>query len=118
MWCTVHCFAHVQIYKHLDEMYFSGLSGQVRVQVVDGRVRRDAHRVRVKRDNRVVWEGRLIQVKQVKQEVDQVGKGSECGLMFDGFEEFEVGDSLEVVEMQKRRPKVDATATGATRLAE
>lgn len=88
------------------------------VQVTDGRVRRDAHRVRVKRDNRVVWEGRLRQVKQVKQEVQQVGKGNECGLMFDGFEDFQVGDTLEVVELHKRRPKVDTTDTGATKVVE
>ena len=81
-------------------------------------MRRDAQKVRVKRSNQVIWEGRLQQVKQEKQEVEQVGKGAECGLMFDGFEGFEVGDTLELVELQRRRPKTANTDTGAMRIAE
>jgi translation initiation factor IF-2 len=88
------------------------------VQVVEGCVRRDALKVRVKRTNQVVWEGKLLQLKQEKQVVDQVGQGLECGLMFDGFEDFQVGDTLEVIEMQKRRPKVTSTDTGAVRIQE
>lgn len=83
-----------------------------RLQVLEGHVRRDTHKVRVKRHGKVVWEGRLMQLKLVKQVVEQVGKGSECGVMFNGFEEFEVGDEVEVVAQQTRRVASTATETG------
>ena len=94
------------------------LTARCIMQVVDGRVRRDALKVRVKRHGRAVWEGKLLTVKQVKQEVEQVGKGGECGLMFDGYSEAEVGDTIEVVELVSRRPKLEGTATGAQKIVE
>jgi translation initiation factor IF-2 len=89
-----------------------------RVQVADGRVRRDAHKVRVLRGGKAIFEGRLRKVRVVKQDVEQVDKGGECGLMFDGFEGFEVGDVLEAVELQRRRPKTASTETGAAKVTE
>jgi translation initiation factor IF-2 len=88
------------------------------VQVVDGRIRRDALKVRVLRMGQVQWEGKVRQLKQVKNTVEQVGAGAECGVMLDGWEGFEVGDKIEVVEMVARKPKVRGTETGAVKIDE
>lgn len=81
--------------------------------MVDGRVRRDALHVRVKRYGEIVWQGRIRQLKQGKSDADQVGAGSECGIMFHDWEDFQVGDQVEVVELMSRQPKVKSTDTGA-----
>lgn len=92
------------------------LADSHRVQVVDGRVRRDAVLVRVKRMGVVQWEGRIRELKQAKNNVDQVGKGSECGIMLLGWEDFQVGDKLEILEMQAAKPKLSSTASGAVKI--
>lgn len=86
------------------------------LQVVDGFIRRDALKVRVKRLGNMVWEGRVSQLKQVKQVVEQVGKGSECGIMFDGFEDFKVGDSVEVVNLQTKQIVTTRTDIGGVKI--
>jgi translation initiation factor IF-2 len=90
--------------------------GVLGAQVLEGFIRRDVPKVRVKRQGEVLWEGRVTQLKQVKQVVDQVGKGSECGLLFDGFEDFRVGDSIEAVDFQVKRLQTKATDTGAVKI--
>jgi translation initiation factor IF-2 len=42
--------------------------------------------------------GTLSSLKNVKKDVAEMRKGSECGLGFDGFEAFEVGDLVQSYE--------------------
>lgn len=72
--------------------------------------------VRVKRVGIVQWEGRIRELKQSKNNVDQVGKGSECGIMLSGWEDFQVGDKLEILEMQAAKPKISSTLSGAVKI--
>jgi translation initiation factor IF-2 len=88
------------------------------VQVVSGFVRQDTPIVRVRRHGQVVWEGKLRQLKQVKQVVQQVGQGAQCGIMFEGWEDFQIGDQIEAVAMVSRRPKTKGTDTGAVMIDE
>jgi translation initiation factor IF-2 len=44
----------------------------------------------------MVWEGKLQGLRVVKSSVNQVGKGSECGIMFEGWTDFQVGDQIEL----------------------
>lgn len=44
----------------------------------------------------ILYEGRLDSLKQVKKEVDEMRKGTECGMSFaDGFEDFQAGDLIQ-----------------------
>ncbi|MCO5598773.1 hypothetical protein L7F22_052872 [Adiantum nelumboides] len=44
----------------------------------------------------ILYEGRLDSLKQVKKEVDEMRKGTECGMSFaDGFEDFQAGDMVQ-----------------------
>ena len=79
-------------------------------------MRRDALKVRVKRHHAIVWEGRVLQLRQEKQVLEQVSQGNECGILLDGFEDFEVGDIVEVVELQERRIGESSASTGAANL--
>ena len=52
-------------------------------------------KVRVLRDGQVVEEGKIKSLKKVKEEVSKVEKGQECGMIFDGIPQFQVGDLVE-----------------------
>ncbi|KAK0549580.1 translation initiation factor IF-2 [Tilletia horrida] len=44
---------------------------------------------------KVVWIGKLDSLKHGKNEVPERGKGTECGMSFDGFQNFEEGDIVQ-----------------------
>ncbi len=62
--------------------------------VRDGRVLREA-RVRVKRENAVIFDGALASLKHFTEDVKKVEQGKECGIKIAGFEKVQVGDMLE-----------------------
>ncbi len=68
--------------------------------VLDGLVRRGAM-VRLLRDNVVVWTGELDTLKRFKDDVREVKSGFECGLSLKNYQDIQVGDQLEVFEIQE-----------------
>lgn len=62
--------------------------------VTDGKVERNAG-VRVIRDGVVVFEGKLISLKRFKDDAKEVQAGFECGIQIDGFDDIQVGDTIE-----------------------
>jgi translation initiation factor IF-2 len=63
--------------------------------VLDGIVRRNS-RVRLLRDNVVVWTGELDSLKRFKDDVKEVKGGFECGLSLKNSNDIKEGDQLEV----------------------
>jgi translation initiation factor IF-2 len=68
--------------------------------VLEGVVRRGA-RVRLLRDNTVVWTGELDSLKRFKDDVREVREGFECGLSLKNFSDIKEGDQLEVFEIKE-----------------
>jgi translation initiation factor IF-2 len=62
--------------------------------VIDGKIGRH-HHVRLLRDSKIVWEGRLASLRRFKDDVREVEKGYECGMNLDGFNDIKVGDVIE-----------------------
>jgi translation initiation factor IF-2 len=62
--------------------------------VVDGKMVR-GELVRVIRDGIIIHEGRLDSLKRFKDDVKEVGKGLECGVVLHGYEDVKVGDVIE-----------------------
>lgn len=62
--------------------------------VRDGHVLREA-RVRVKRNNAVIFDGALASLKHFTEDVKKVEKDKECGIRIAGFDKVQVGDILE-----------------------
>ena len=48
-----------------------------------------------KEERHIVYDGRLDSLKQVKKEVDEMKRGTECGLSFADFQDFEKGDFVQ-----------------------
>jgi len=65
--------------------------------VQDGVVHRGDF-VRVIRDGIVIYDSKLASLKRFKDDVKEVGKGFECGIMIEGFNDVKVGDILETYQ--------------------
>ena len=68
--------------------------------VTEGLVRRGSL-VRLLRDNVVILSGELDSLKRFKDDVREVKAGFECGLSLKNYNEIQVGDVLEVYEVQE-----------------
>ena len=62
--------------------------------VTDGQITRNS-RVRVRRGDRVLWEGGIATLRRIKEDVREVAAGYECGIVLDGFSDFREGDVIE-----------------------
>jgi translation initiation factor IF-2 len=69
-------------------------------RVTEGIVRRGA-RVRLLRDNVVIHEGSLGQLKRFKDDVREVREGYECGMSFENYQDIQVGDVIEAFELKQ-----------------
>jgi len=68
-------------------------------RVTDGVVERGAN-VRLIRDNVVVHEGKLSQLKRFKDDVREVIAGQECGMAFENYQDMKVGDVIECYRVE------------------
>jgi translation initiation factor IF-2 len=68
--------------------------------VTDGVVKRSSS-VRLLRNNIVVWTGEIDSLKRFKDDVKEVRAGLECGLSLKNYNDIQVGDTLEVFEVQE-----------------
>jgi translation initiation factor IF-2 len=69
-------------------------------RVTDGTVERGAN-VRLIRDNVVVHEGRLSQLKRFKDDAREVVAGQECGMAFENYHDMRVGDVIECYRVEQ-----------------
>ena len=68
--------------------------------VTNGFIRRNA-RLRLLRDNVVVFTGELESLKRFKDDVREVKEGFECGLNLKGYNDINEGDQLEFFEIKE-----------------
>lgn len=68
--------------------------------VLSGKVERNAG-VRVIRENVVIHDGHLVTLKRFKDEVKEVGKGFECGIQIENYNDIKEGDMIEVYIMEE-----------------
>ena len=68
--------------------------------VTDGSIKRN-NKVRVVREGIVVHEGDISQLKRFKDDVNEVKTNFECGLSVKGFNDIEVGDTIESFEIKE-----------------
>jgi translation initiation factor IF-2 len=68
-------------------------------RVTDGTVERGAN-VRLIRDNVVVHEGKLSQLKRFKDDAREVSAGMECGMAFENYQDMRQGDVIECYRVE------------------
>ncbi len=68
-------------------------------RVTDGTVERGAN-VRLIRDNVVIHEGKLSQLKRFKDDAKEVTAGQECGMSFETYQDMRAGDVIECYRVE------------------
>lgn len=68
-------------------------------QVIQGLVRRNCQ-IRVVRDGQMIWKGAIGSLKRLKEDVREVAKGFDCGILLSGFSDFKEGDLLQAYEYE------------------
>ena len=76
----------------------SGVGNIAGAYVKDGIFQRNC-KIRVFRGEEKLYEGTLASLKRFKDDVKEVREGFECGLVFDGFGDFEIEDTVEAYTM-------------------
>lgn len=68
--------------------------------VVEGSIRNDL-KARILRDDVIIYEGQIDNLRRFKDDVKEVRAGQECGLTFENYHDFKAGDVLEVYELEE-----------------
>ncbi len=68
--------------------------------VLDGKIQRGC-KVRVIRDNVIIFDGELASLRRFKDDVREVASGYECGMQVDKFNDVKVGDVIECFVMEQ-----------------
>ncbi len=67
-------------------------------QVSDGVIKRQSN-IRQIRDKQVIWKGKIASLKRMKEDVKDVQKGFECGILLEGQTDYKEGDILQAYEI-------------------
>lgn len=74
-------------------------------RVQSGVIRVNA-KAKVYRDKELIYHGQVQTLKHFKEDVREIRAGFECGIRLDNFEDFEVGDRIEVFSITQVQPEL------------
>jgi translation initiation factor IF-2 len=79
--------------------------------VIDGKIERGCN-IRLLRDGKIIYDGKLTTLKRFKDEVKEVKNGYECGMSLENFNDVKSEDVIEAYIMEeKKRTLVPTEAT-------
>lgn len=58
------------------------------------------------RDGKTIHEGKIDTLKRFKDDVKEVRAGFECGINIEGYDDYQEGDTIECIEVEKIRPSL------------
>ena len=91
----------VKGHAEIRAIFDIGKTGRVAgCQMLDGALRADA-RYRIFRKKDKIWDGKLTSLKHFQNEVSEVNGSQECGILFNGFEAFQTGDTIECYMLEE-----------------
>ncbi len=86
---------HAEIRQIFKASGIGNIAGSI---VTDGRITSKAM-VKITRDGEQIYAGKIASLKHFKDEVREVKGGTECGLVFEGFDAIAEGDIVEASDM-------------------
>ena len=97
-------FAEVIVGKAEIREIFGGRRGTqiAGCRVTDGRMVRNGA-VRVTREGANITQTTITSLRHFREEVNEMNAGTECGIVLQGFNEFQTGDILEVFRQERAR---------------
>ena len=91
----------VKGHAEIRAIFDIGKTGRVAgCQMMDGVIRADAT-FRIFRNKEKIWEGKLSALKHFQNEVSEITGSQECGILFNGFEGFQAGDTVECFALEE-----------------
>jgi len=75
------------------QVFSAGSSRAAGSRVTQGLIQRGA-RLRVERAGALVWQGKIASLRRFRDDAREVREGVDCGIVLDGFDQFEIGDLL------------------------
>ena len=80
----------------------SGVGQVAGCYVVEGKILRNS-KLRIYRDDVMICEGNVLQLKRFKDDVKEVSQGFECGISIERFNDIKVGDFIESYQVEERK---------------
>ena len=78
--------------------------------VIDGKIERGCN-IRLLRDGKIVYDGKLSTLKRFKDEVKEVKNGYECGMSLENFNDVKIEDVIEAYVMEEKKRTLTSEAT-------
>ncbi|MBT4740757.1 MAG: translation initiation factor IF-2 [Rhodospirillaceae bacterium] len=88
-------------YANIKEVFAVSKVGKVAGCIVTEGTIKKGSKVRLLRDDVVIHEGDLSQLKRFKDDVKDVREGTECGAAFANYQDIQVGDRIECFELEQ-----------------
>lgn len=85
-------------YAEVKEVFNVSKIGKIAGCVVTEGIVKKSAGVRLLRNNVVIYEGMLLQLKRFKDDAKEVNSGQECGIMLQNFQDIAKGDVIECFE--------------------
>ncbi|CAK4034883.1 Translation initiation factor IF-2, mitochondrial [Lecanosticta acicola] len=87
-----------------------GIGGRKKLKIAGCKIRNgvvnNGSMVRVFRNGEKIYDGVISSLKNVKKDVQEMRKGTECGMGFEKWEDFEVGDQIQTYEEVSEKRKL------------
>jgi translation initiation factor IF-2 len=78
--------------------------------VIDGKIERGCN-IRLLRDGKIIYDGRLSTLKRFKDEVKEVKNGYECGMALENFNDIRSEDLIEAYVMEEKKRTLSSDLT-------
>ncbi len=75
--------------------------------VTEGIIKRNDSKIKVVRNKKVIFEGKIKSMRHEKDEIKESRQGHECGIFAEGYNDFAVGDQIECYEIVTKSRTVD-----------
>ena len=80
----------------------SGVGQVAGCYVTEGKIARNG-KLRIYRDDVMICEGNVLQLKRFKDDVKEVAQGFECGISIERFNDIKVGDFIESYQVEENK---------------
>ncbi len=77
--------------------------------VIDGKIERGCN-IRLLRDGKIMYDGKLSTLKRFKDEVKEVTNGYECGMALEGYDDIKNSDLIEAYILEQKERKLESVS--------
>ncbi|MEM7168507.1 MAG: translation initiation factor IF-2, partial [Planctomycetota bacterium] len=100
-------YEEAQATVEVQEVFTSSRLGKIAGCIVRSGVFRREDPVRLAREGKIIYEGKLDSLKRFKDDTKEVKEGFECGCRIAGYSDIKVGDSIESYKILKKARTLD-----------